>query len=338
MRKALTPAHLRARSPAVAFLETLSASQTPVVQAGMGGGLSRHELAAAVSEAGGWGRSRSTAPEAIERELAAARALTGSTARGQPAAALRPARLVRGGRGRRRGRHLLGHAEAAHRRHLDPPVRLGRGGARRPRGRRRRGDRPGRRGRRPRARHRAGAGAARAGRGRRCPPTTRCCSPAGSPSARRSAGPGGGAERAPSPAPASCSPRRAAPIPSYRRAPAGRRRDDPHRALRPRLAGAPPGRPPTPRPSTTSSRRDPRGPCPEPSPQPPHRAPAPATCPPRSSGASIRAQRPGSRLLTPPGPTDDGPAHPASTPGPLYAGETVARIDDVRPAAEIVAT
>lgn len=50
-----------------------------------------------------------------------------------------------------------------------------------------------------------------------------------------------------------------------------------------------------------------------------------------------RAQRPGSRLLSPPGPTDDGPANLLDA-GPLYAGETVARIKDVRPAAEIVAT
>ncbi len=49
-----------------------------------------------------------------------------------------------------------------------------------------------------------------------------------------------------------------------------------------------------------------------------------------------RAQRPGSRLLTPIGATDDGPANLVDA-GPLYAGETVARIEDVRPAAEIVA-
>jgi nitronate monooxygenase len=49
---------------------------TPVVQAGMGGGISRHELAAAVSEAGGLGTIAVAGPEAIERELAAARALT----------------------------------------------------------------------------------------------------------------------------------------------------------------------------------------------------------------------------------------------------------------------
>ena len=49
-----------------------------------------------------------------------------------------------------------------------------------------------------------------------------------------------------------------------------------------------------------------------------------------------RAQRPGSRLLSPPGPTDDGPENLLDA-GPLYAGETVARIDDIRPAAAIVA-
>jgi nitronate monooxygenase len=48
-----------------------------------------------------------------------------------------------------------------------------------------------------------------------------------------------------------------------------------------------------------------------------------------------RAQSPGGRLLSPLGPTDDGPANLLDA-GPLYAGETVARIDDVRPAAEIV--
>lgn len=47
------------------------------------------------------------------------------------------------------------------------------------------------------------------------------------------------------------------------------------------------------------------------------------------------AQRPGGRLLSPAGPTDDGPANLLDA-GPLYAGQTVARIGDVRPAAEIV--
>jgi NAD(P)H-dependent flavin oxidoreductase YrpB (nitropropane dioxygenase family) len=48
----------------------------PVVQAGMGGGLSRHELAAAVSEAGGLGTIAVAGATAIRRELAAARRLT----------------------------------------------------------------------------------------------------------------------------------------------------------------------------------------------------------------------------------------------------------------------
>jgi nitronate monooxygenase len=49
---------------------------TPIVQAGMGGGLSRHELAAAVAEAGGLGTIAVAGPQAIEAELSAARALT----------------------------------------------------------------------------------------------------------------------------------------------------------------------------------------------------------------------------------------------------------------------
>ncbi|HEX3323881.1 MAG TPA: nitronate monooxygenase [Solirubrobacterales bacterium] len=52
--------------------------RTPVVQAGMGGGLSRHELAAAVSEAGGLGTIAVNGAAAIERQLAAARKLTGA--------------------------------------------------------------------------------------------------------------------------------------------------------------------------------------------------------------------------------------------------------------------
>jgi NAD(P)H-dependent flavin oxidoreductase YrpB (nitropropane dioxygenase family) len=52
-------------------------------------------------------------------------------------------------------------------------------------------------------------------------------------------------------------------------------------------------------------------------------------------GRMIRAQRPDSRLLSPAGPTDDGPEGLVEA-GPLYAGETVARIADLRPAAELV--
>jgi nitronate monooxygenase len=50
----------------------------------------------------------------------------------------------------------------------------------------------------------------------------------------------------------------------------------------------------------------------------------------------IRAQHPDGRLLTPQGPTDDGPDNLVDA-GPLYAGQTIARIDRVLPAAEIVA-
>jgi nitronate monooxygenase len=59
----------------VTVLEGLGV-ELPVVQAGMGGGISRHELAAAVSEAGGLGTIAVGGAQAIERELAAARALT----------------------------------------------------------------------------------------------------------------------------------------------------------------------------------------------------------------------------------------------------------------------
>ena len=51
--------------------------RTPVVQAGMGGGLSRHELAAAVAEAGGLGTIAVNGTDSIARELRAARELTG---------------------------------------------------------------------------------------------------------------------------------------------------------------------------------------------------------------------------------------------------------------------
>ncbi len=58
------------------LLERLGVA-VPVVQAGMGGGLSRHELAAAVSEAGGLGTIAVNGAAAIERELREARKLTG---------------------------------------------------------------------------------------------------------------------------------------------------------------------------------------------------------------------------------------------------------------------
>jgi NAD(P)H-dependent flavin oxidoreductase YrpB (nitropropane dioxygenase family) len=64
-------------------------------------------------------------------------------------------------------------------------------------------------------------------------------------------------------------------------------------------------------------------------------APGIRYAPPSLQERMIRAQRPGSRILTPAGPADDGPPNLVEA-GALYAGETVARIDSVRPAAELV--
>jgi NAD(P)H-dependent flavin oxidoreductase YrpB (nitropropane dioxygenase family) len=50
--------------------------ELPIVQAGMGGGLARHGLAAAVSEAGGLGTIGILAPDELRREIAAFRALS----------------------------------------------------------------------------------------------------------------------------------------------------------------------------------------------------------------------------------------------------------------------
>src|SRR4051794_3817940 len=59
-----------------AFLEKIGV-ELPIVQAGMGGGLSRAELAAAVSEAGGLGTIGILAPDELRREIAGARVRTG---------------------------------------------------------------------------------------------------------------------------------------------------------------------------------------------------------------------------------------------------------------------
>lgn len=64
-------------------------------------------------------------------------------------------------------------------------------------------------------------------------------------------------------------------------------------------------------------------------------APGARYAPPALQLAMMRRQRPGSRLLSPAGPTDDGPGTLLDA-GALYAGETVARVGDVRPAAELV--
>jgi NAD(P)H-dependent flavin oxidoreductase YrpB (nitropropane dioxygenase family) len=58
-----------------AFLERLDVS-LPLVQAGLGGGLADHRLAAAVSSAGGLGTIGMFAPEVLRSEITSARALT----------------------------------------------------------------------------------------------------------------------------------------------------------------------------------------------------------------------------------------------------------------------
>ena len=58
------------------FLERIGVD-VPVVQAGMGGGLAGHQLAAAVSEAGGLGTIGILGPAQLREEIAAARRLTG---------------------------------------------------------------------------------------------------------------------------------------------------------------------------------------------------------------------------------------------------------------------
>ena len=59
-----------------ALLERLSID-LPILQAGMGGGIATHELAAAVSEAGGLGTIGILDPASLREEIAAARKLTG---------------------------------------------------------------------------------------------------------------------------------------------------------------------------------------------------------------------------------------------------------------------
>ena len=58
-----------------AFLRRLGV-ELPVVQAGMGGGLAGHQLAAAISTAGGLGTIGILAPNDLRREIAAARRLS----------------------------------------------------------------------------------------------------------------------------------------------------------------------------------------------------------------------------------------------------------------------
>jgi NAD(P)H-dependent flavin oxidoreductase YrpB (nitropropane dioxygenase family) len=305
--------------------------ELPVVQAGMGGGLSRHELAAAVSEAGGLGTIAVNGAAAIRRELAAARVLTGRPlavnvllpfARREwfSAAAAADVVVTFWGRPRRRTPGIWIHqcgsvAEA-------------------------------------RAAHAAGADAVIAqgieagGHVRGTVPAleilerVRAALPDGFPVLLA----GGIAERE--------DVRRALEA-GAAAAVAGTRfllseESRAHREYRRRLleadgtiltelfgAGWPaPHRVLANAATARWLRDDPRGPRLN---RALNRILAPgARYLPTSVQAHIaRAQRPDSRLLSPIGPTDDGPPNLVEA-GPLYAGETVARISDVRPAAELV--
>jgi hypothetical protein len=60
-----------------------------------------------------------------------------------------------------------------------------------------------------------------------------------------------------------------------------------------------------------------------------------ARAPGRLQERALRAQRPWQPFLSPQPATDDGPATLVDS-GPLYAGDAVGRIGEVRPAAELV--
>lgn len=305
---------------------------TPVVQAGMGGGLSRHELAAAVSEAGGLGTIAVNGAAAIERELAAARKLTAAPiavnvllpfARRdwfEAAAAADVVVTFWGAPKRRVARtwiHQCGSVEEAQ------------------------------------AAYGAGADAAilqgveAGGHVRGTVPAlellqrARAALPAGFPLLLA----GGIAERADVSAAleagasgAVCGTRfllseESRAHPGYRE-----RLLEAEATLLTELFGA--GWPAPHRVVANAAterwlRDDPRGPALN---RVLNRLMAPAArfAPPSLQLRLLCAQRPGSRLLSPAGPTDDGPGTLLDA-GALYAGETVARIRDVRPAAQLVA-
>lgn len=312
------------------FLEQLGVG-APVVQAGMGGGLSRHELAAAVSEAGGLGTIAVGGAAAIERELAAARALTGRPVavnlllpfarRGWFAAAAAADVVVTfWGRPRRRVPgvwiHQCGSVAEA------------------------------------RSAHAAGAdavivqGIEAGGHVRGTVPAlelherVRAGLPDGFPTLLA----GGIAERADvrealeAGASAAVAGTRFLLTDESRAHPLYKQRAvEATETILTELFGA--GWPAPHRVAPNAATRhwlgdDPRGPRLA---RQLNRLSAPLArfVPVATQLRLARAQRPGSRLLTPAGPTDDGPASLVDA-GPLYVGETVVRIDDVRPAAEVV--
>jgi NAD(P)H-dependent flavin oxidoreductase YrpB (nitropropane dioxygenase family) len=305
--------------------------ELPVVQAGMGGGLSRHELAAAVAEAGGLGTIAVTGGTAIRRELAAARALTGRPlavnlllpfARRDwfVAAAEADAVVTFWGRPRRRTPGVWVHqcgsvaeARAAHAAGADAVIVQG---------------------------VEAGGHVRGATLALELLEQVRAALPAAYPlwlaggiaehdDVRQALD--AGAEAAVSGTRFLLSEESRA-HPEYRRRLLSARRTiltelfgtgwpAPHRVV-----------------ANAATERwlggDPRGPLLNRS---LNRLLAPTAryVPAGIQGRMARAQRPGSRLLSPLGPTDDGPANLLDA-GPLYAGETVARIAESRPAAELV--
>jgi nitronate monooxygenase len=314
----------------VPVLERLGV-ELPVVQAGMGGGLSRHELAVAVAEAGGLGTIAVAGAAAIRRELAAARALTGRPlavnvllpfARRDwfAAAAEADAVVTFWGRPRRRTAGVwmhqcgsVGEARTAHAAGADAVIVQG-----------------------------VEAG----GHVRGTVPAlelleqVRSALPAGYPLLLA----GGIAERGDvrqaldAGAEAAVAGTRfllseeSRAHPEYRRRLLGART-----TILTELFGA--GWPAPHRVVANAATErwldgDPRGPL-------LNRslnwllAPGARYVPASVQGRMARAQRPGSRLLSPLGPTDDGPANLLDA-GPLYAGETVARIAELKPAADLV--
>ena len=325
MRKALTRASVICGRDR-ASVAVLARSSRAIAGAGRPGGDGRR---AEPPRAGGGGlRGRRAGDDRRQRrggDPARAGRRAGAdrpSPRRQPAAALRPPRLVRGRRRGRRRRHLLGHAEAA-----DAPVPGSTSAARSPRRApptRRAPTRSSSRASRPAATcaGRSGAGAARAGPGRaarRLPAAARRWDRRARPMSRRALE--AGAEGAVAGTRFLLSEESRA-HPDYRQrllaAEAtiltelfGTGWPAPHRVI----ANAATER--------WLSRRRPARAVAQPRPEPPQR-------PGRPLHAAVAPSPPGplpapaSRLLTPQGPTDDGPATLVDA-GPLYAGQTVAR-------------
>jgi NAD(P)H-dependent flavin oxidoreductase YrpB (nitropropane dioxygenase family) len=318
----------------VAVLESLGI-QAPVVQAGMGGGLSRHELAAAVSEAGGLGTIAVNGEAAIERELAAARRLTDRplainlllpfARRGwfEAASAADVVVTFWGAPKRRTGStwvHQCGSVEearAAHAAGADAVIVQG---------------------------LEAGGHVRGTTRGAELLEQVRSALPDGYPLLLA----GGIAERADVARALEAGAEGAVAGTRFLLSEESRA----HPGYRERLLAADStiltelfgaGWPAPHRVVANGAtehhlgRRDTRGPWLNRSLNRLTGGPAARYVPSTLQARLARAQRPDGRLLTPAGPTDDGPPNLLDA-GPLYAGETVARIDDIRPAAEIVAS